>query len=111
MTPLSERLVGPAPDLDWLTHAAAEAYAAAAMGNAPMRELVNLIEPLRETAAAVVLSGRLLVHPGLGGRQRHARSFLHQLPQLLHLAVRDHLDKSLPMRNLETPRPRRNREF
>lgn len=53
MTPLSERLVGPAPDLDWLTHAAAEAYAAAAMGNAPMRELVNLIEPLRETAAAV----------------------------------------------------------
>lgn len=52
MTTVFERLSGPAPDLDWLSVVAAEAYAAAARANAPMREVVDLVEPLREEAAA-----------------------------------------------------------
>ncbi len=52
MTTVSERLAGPAPDLEWLSAVAGDAYAAAARANAPVRDLVDLVEPVRERAAA-----------------------------------------------------------
>ncbi len=51
MTTVSERLAGPAPDLEWLSGVAGDAYAAAARANAPVRDLVDLVEPIRQHAA------------------------------------------------------------
>ena len=51
MTAVSERLMGPAPDLEWLSGVAGDAYAAAARTNAPVRDLVDLVEPIRQHAA------------------------------------------------------------
>ena len=51
MMTVSERLEGPAPDLEWLSGQAGAAYAAAAKANAPVRDLVDLVEPIRKHAA------------------------------------------------------------